>query len=134
MEKRPTSMTVISILLIVFTLLGIYGLITAGTNPIMTKMLTQMHVSLPLYEAYGALGIVISLACAYGIFKGLPWSRVLYLAWGIVGLIVGLYISPIKAALVLSLIFLVVICAFLWTNTANDWFSARGLMLKRERS
>jgi hypothetical protein len=134
MEKRPTSMTVIGILLIVFTLLGIYGLITAGTNPIMTKMLTQMHVSLPLYEAYGALGIVISLACAYGIFKGLPWSRVLYLAWGIVGLIVGLYISPIKAALVLSLIFLVVICAFLWTNTANDWFSARGLMLKRERS
>jgi hypothetical protein len=134
MEKRPTSMTVIASLLIVFTLLGIYGLITAGTNPIMTKMLTQMHVSLPLYEAYGALGIVISLACAYGIFKGLPWSRVLYLAWGIVGLIVGLYISPIKAALVLSLIFLVVICAFLWTNTANDWFSARGLMLKRERS
>jgi hypothetical protein len=134
MEKRPTSMTVIASLLIVFTLFGIYGLITAGTNPIMTKMLTQMHVSLPLYEAYGALGIVISLACAYGIFKGLPWSRVLYLAWGIVGLIVGLYISPIKAALVLSLIFLVVICAFLWTNTANDWFSARGLMLKRERS
>jgi hypothetical protein len=134
MEKRPTSMTVIGILLIVLTLLGIYGLITAGTNPMMTKMLTQMHVSLPLYEAYGALGIVISLACAYGIFKGLPWSRVLYLAWGIVGLIVGLYISPIKAALVLSLIILVVVCGFLWTNTANDWFSARGLMLKRERS
>jgi hypothetical protein len=134
MEKRPTSMTVIGILLIVLTLLGIYGLITAGTNPMMTKMLTQMHVSLPLYEAYGALGIVISLACAYGIFKGLPWSRVLYLAWGIVGLIVGLYISPIKAALVLSLIILVVVCAFLWTNTANDWFSARGLMLKREPS
>jgi hypothetical protein len=134
MEKRPTSMTVIGILLIVLTLLGIYGLITAGTNPMMTKMLTQMHVSLPLYEAYGALGIVISLACAYGIFKGLPWSRVLYLAWGIVGLIVGLYVSPIKAALVLSLIILVVVCAFLWTNTANDWFSARGLMLKRERS
>jgi hypothetical protein len=134
MQKRPTSMTVISVLLIVFALFGLYGLISAGTNPMMTKMLTQMHVSLPFYEAYGALGILISLACAYGIFKGLPWSRVLYLAWGIVGLIVGLYISPIKAALVLSLIILVVVCAFLWTNTANDWFSARGLMLKRERS
>jgi hypothetical protein len=35
---------------------------------------------------------------------------------------------------VVSLVFLVVICAFLWTNTANDWFQARGLMLKRERA
>jgi hypothetical protein len=134
MEKRPTSMTVISVVLIIFTLFGAYGLISAGTNPIMTKMLTQMHVSLPLYQAYGALGIIISLACAYGIFKGLPWGRVLYLVWGIIGLVVGLYISPIKAALVVSLVLLVIICGFLWTNTANDWFQARGLMLKRERS
>jgi hypothetical protein len=134
MEKRPTSMTVISVVLIIFTLFGAYGLISAGTNPIMTKMLTQMHVSLPLYQAYGALGIIISLACAYGIFKGLPWGRVLYLVWGIIGLVVGLYISPIKAALVVSLGLRLIICGFLWTNTANDWFQARGLMLKRERS
>lgn len=127
-------MTVIAVLLVIFALFGAYGLISAGTNPVMTKMLTQMHVSLPLYQAYGALGIIISLACAYGIWKGLPWSRVLYLVWGIIGLVVGFYISPIKAAVVVSLVFLVIICAFLWTNTANDWFQARGLMLKREPS
>jgi len=134
MQQRPTSMTVIAVLLVIFALFGAYGLISAGTNPVMTKMLTQMHVSLPLYQAYGALGIIISLACAYGIWKGLPWSRVLYLVWGIIGLVVGFYISPIKAAVVVSLVFLVIICAFLWTNTANDWFQARGLMLKREPS
>ena len=39
-----------------------------------------------------------------------------------------------KAAVVVSLVFLVIICIFLWTNTANDWFQARGLMLTRERS
>ena len=37
-----------------------------------------------------------------------------------------------KASIVIGLILLVVICGFLWTNTANDWFQARGLMLKRE--
>jgi hypothetical protein len=134
MEKRPVSMTVIGWVIIVFSLLGVYGLIMAGSNPMMTKMLGQMHMSLALYQAWAALGIAVSLACAYGILKGLPWSRVLYLVWGIVGLVVGLYISPIKAALVLSLVILVVVCAFLWTNTANDWFQARGLMLKRERA
>lgn len=132
MEKRPTSMTVIGVLLIIFALFGAFGVIAAGSNPIMTQALAQIHMSLAVYQAYGALGIVISLACAYGIMKGQPWGRVLYLVWGILGLVVGLFISPMKAALVLSLVFLVIICGFLWTNTANDWFQARGLMLKRE--
>ena len=134
MENRPTSMTVIGVLLIIFALFGLYGLVMAGSNPMMAQMLTQMHMSLLMYQAYAAVGLVVSLLCAYGIFKGLPWSRVLYLLWGIIGLVVGMYISPIKATLVLSLVFLVIICGFLWTNTANDRFSARGLMLKRERS
>src|SRR5438270_11819547 len=133
MDKRPLSLTIIAGLIILFSLFGVYGLVMAGSNPIMTKMLVQMHISLPLYQAWGALGIVVSLACAYGILKGLPWSRVLYLVWGIIGLIVGLYVSPIKAALVVSLVILVVVCVFLWTNAANDWFQARGLMLSRER-
>ena len=132
MEKRPTSMTVIGVLLIIFALIGAFGIIAAGSNPMMTQALAQMHMSVAVYQAYGALGIVISFACAYGILKGQPWGRVLYLVWGIVGLVVGLFISPMKAALVLSVIFLVIICGFLWTNTANDWFQARGLMLKRE--
>jgi hypothetical protein len=134
MEKRPLSMTVIGWLLVAFTLLGLYGVITMGSNPVAAKMLAQMHVSLRFEQAWGVLGAVINLVCAYGIFKGLPWSRVLYVVWGIIGLGVGLYISPVKYVLVFSLILLVVIAAFLWTNTANDWFNARGFMLKRERS
>ena len=134
MDKRPLSLTIIAGVIILFSLLGIYGLVTAGTNPTMTKMLDQMHMSVAMYQAWAALGIVINFACAYGILKGLPWSRVLYLGWGIIGVGVGMVISPMKAAVVLSLVFLVVICAFLWTSAANDWFSARGFMLKRERA
>jgi hypothetical protein len=54
--------------------------------------------------------------------------------WGVIGLLVGLYISPMKYVLVLSLVFIVVIAAFLWRDAANDWFQARGLMLNRERT
>jgi hypothetical protein len=132
MQQRPTSITVIGVLLIIFTLFGIFGLATAGSNPAMTKAIEQMHVSLALYEAYGVLGILINLAVIYGIFKGLPWSRVLYLGWGIIGLVVGFFIAPVKAAIAVGLVILVIVCGFLWTNTANDWFQARGLMLKRE--
>lgn len=134
MEKRPLSLTIIGWLLIVFTLLGLYGVFTMGTNPVATKMLAQMHVSLLFEQVWGVIGAVINLACAYGILKGLPWSRVLYVVFGIISLVVSFYISPMKAAIVLGLVSLVVIAAFLWTNNANDWFQARGFMLKRERS
>jgi hypothetical protein len=133
MQKRPLSLTIIAWLLIVFTLFGLYGVVTMGSNPIATKMLEQMHVSLRFEQAWGVLGAIINLACAYGILKGLPWSRVLYVVWGLIGIVVGLYISPMKSVIVISLVFLIVISIFLFTNAANDWFQARGLMLKRER-
>jgi hypothetical protein len=58
---------------------------------------------------------------------------VLYVAWGIVSLVVGFYTTPMKAVLVISLIILIVFAIFLFSARANEWFSARGLMLKREQ-
>jgi hypothetical protein len=134
MQTRPLSLTIIGWLLIVFSLFGLFGVVTMGSNAAAMKMLEQMHTSLLFQQVWGVLGAIINVAVAYGIFKGLPWSRVLYVVWGVVGLVVAAYTSPIKVAVVVGLIFLVVISAFLFTNSANDWFCARGMMLKRERS
>jgi hypothetical protein len=132
MEKRPVSLTVIAVILIVFAVLGLIGVFMIGMVPAMTASMAQMKISLPLYQAWGVLGAIVTIVCAYGILKGLPWSRVLYLVWGVIGLAVSAYISPTKGSVVLALVILVVVCVFLWTNAANDWFQARGLMLKRE--
>jgi hypothetical protein len=132
MEKRPLSLTIIAWVLVVLSLLALVGVFTMASNPTMLKAMQQMHVPLAFEQAWTVLGVIINLIVAYGIFKGQPWSRVLYVVWGIIGLIAGFFISPMKAALVLSLVILVVISAFLFGEKANDWFSARGLMLKRE--
>jgi hypothetical protein len=134
MEKRPLSMTIIGWVLIVLVVLNLAGLVMLRSNPAMIKAAEQMHTSVLFLQAWGVIGAVVTLVCAYGILKGLPWSRVVYVAWGILGLVVGLYTSPQKVGIVVGLVILVVIAAFLWTNTANDWFQARGLMLKRERA
>ena len=132
MEKRPLSLTIIAWVLIILSLLALVGLFTMQSNAAMVKAINDMHVSMPLYLGWSVLGVIINLIVAYGILKGQPWSRVLYVVWGIIGLVVGFFISPMKAALVFSLVILVVIGAFLYTAAANDWFSARGLMLRRE--
>lgn len=132
LEKRPLSLTIIAWLLIILSLFNLVGVAMMRSNAAMMKAVEQMHASVAFLQIWGVAGTVVTLLCAYGILKGLPWSRVLYLVWGIIGLVVGFYTSPMKAALVLTLVILVVVCAFLWTNNANDWFQARGLMLKRE--
>lgn len=132
MEKRPLSLTIIAWVLVVLSLLALVGAFTMQSNPAMVKAIEQMHLSIAFEQAWTVVGVIINLIVAYGIFKGQPWSRVLYVVWGIIGLVVGFFISPMKAALVISLIVLVVISAFLFGEKGNDWFSARGLMLKRE--
>jgi inner membrane protein involved in colicin E2 resistance len=101
-------------------------------NPQMVQMMQQAHVSLAFEQAWTVAGVIVNLIVAYGIFKGQPWSRVLYVVWGVIGLVVGFYTTPQKAFLVLSLVILVVFCIFLFGEKANDWFSARGFMVKRE--
>jgi hypothetical protein len=132
MAKRPLSITIIAWLLIALTVLGLVGAFTMGSNPAMTKALAQMHMSLGVYQAWVVLNAVVTLVCAYGFLKGLPWSRVLYVVWGVIGLVVGYYTSPMKAALLVSLLILVVVAFLLFRENANDWFQARGFMLSRE--
>jgi hypothetical protein len=132
MQKRPLSLTIIAWVLIALTVLGLVGAFTMGSNPVMTKALADMNMSLAMYQAWVGLGSIVTLICAYGFLKGYPWSRVLYVVWGVLGLIVGFYISPMKAASAISLVVLVVVAFFLYRENANDWFQARGFMLKRE--
>jgi hypothetical protein len=132
MTKRPLSITIIAWLLIILTVLGVIGAFTMGSNPAMASALQQMKMSLAMYQGWVVLNAVITLICCYGFLKGQPWSRVLYVVWGVIGLVVGFYISPMKAAILVSLVILVVVAFFLFTEKANDWFQARGFMLKRE--
>jgi len=132
MEKRPLSLTIIAWILIVLSVLALIGTFAMQSNPQMVKMQEQMHTPVLFQHAWTVLGVIIDLIVAYGIFKGQPWSRVLYVVWGIIGLVVGFFILPQKAYLVFSLIVLVVISIFLFSAKANEYFSARGFMLKRE--
>jgi|SRR4051794_21806826 len=130
--KRPLSMTIIGWFLIIISLLGLYGVVTMGSNPLAMKMLAEMHVSLLFQQVWGVINCIVTLICSYGILKGQPWSRVLYVVWGVLGIAVAFFTSPVKSLIVVSLVFLVVIAAFLFTLKANEWFAARGFALKRE--
>ncbi len=134
MQKRPISIAIIAWFLGITALISIYSVATMGSNPLMAKMLEKMPVSLQFLQIWSSIGIAITLACAYAIWKGLPWGRVLYVVWSVVGILVSFYTSPMQSLTLISIVFFVIISAFLFTNSANEWFSARGFALKREDS
>ena len=131
-QKRPLSLTIIAWFLIIFALFGLYGVLTIRSNEVAMKMLEQMHTSLMFQQVWGVINCLVTIVCAYGILKGQPWSRVLYVVWSVIGLVVAFVTSPMKAVIVLSLIILFVIAHFLFSSRANEWFASRGFALKRE--
>lgn len=133
MGKRPVSLTIIAWFLIVVSVLGIAGIIWASMSADMAaKMAEQSHVPLWFQQLWTVIGALVTLAVAYGILKGQPWSRVLYIVWGVIGIVVGFLIGTSMLGILFSFILLVVIGAFLFGDRANEWFDARGFALKRE--
>jgi hypothetical protein len=133
MDKRPLSLTIIGWFLVVTGLFGAYAALTMGSNEMARQMMADNGMSLRFQQALGVIGAVVVLASAYGIFKGLPWSRVLYVGWMIVSILIGLVTSPFKGMLMLSVLFVVVIGYFLFRPEADEWFAAKGLQLQRGR-
>ena len=98
----------------------------------MLKAVEQSHMSLQFLQIWGAIGAIVTIAAAVGIWKGLPWGRVLYVAWNVIGIAVSFFTAPTQMTILISIVIFVVIAAFLFTNRANEWFQARGLALSRE--
>lgn len=132
MEKRPLSLTIIGWWMLLAALFTAYSTATMGSNAIAMRMIEQMHVSLLSQQVLGGIGVIVSLVSAFGLFKGLPWSRVLYIGWSFVALGFGLITSPVKSIMIVSVIFYVVIAYFLFRPAADRWFAARGLQLNRQ--
>ena len=113
-------------------LFGLFGVLTIGSNEAVMQMMEANAVSLRAQQAMGIVGCLVSGACAYGIFKGLPWSRVLYVGFGIVSLIFNLFTSAGLSMTVLSALFVAVIAFFLYRPAADEWFQAKYLDLSRD--
>lgn len=122
--QRPTSLTIIGWLLIVFAVFGLIGQVTMQDNPVTQQVLAESPLPASFHMALGIIGSLISAASGYGVLKGLTWSRFLYIGWNILGLIIGLLTTPFTSILLISVVFLAVFAFFLFRPAANAWFGS----------
>ena len=121
-QDRPTSLTVIGWLMIVFGAFGLIGVAMLPANPMAVEILKDSALPLSAHLAIGAIGGLIGLVCGYGVLKGLAWSRLLYVGWSAVSVALQLYSMPFNSLMLFGWLLIAVIIFFLFRPAANAWF------------
>ncbi len=121
--QRPTSLTIIGWLLILFGAFGLISQLTMQNNPAVQQMLAESPLPPSAHLALGVIGGLVGIVSGFGILKGLNWSRYLYVGWGVIGLLISFLTMPFTSFLLLGLVMLGVFAFFLFRPAANAWFT-----------
>jgi hypothetical protein len=122
MDKRPLSVTIIAWFLIVASLYSAFTFSSTFNNPIAQQILAQSPVPRSVLMAISAFNLVLNLVVGVALLKRQDWGRYVYVAFGLIGIVVGFFTSPIRSVILISIIFLAVFAFFLFRKPANDWF------------
>jgi hypothetical protein len=122
MEKRPLSVTIIAWFLIVTSIFSIFAFWSSFNNPVAAQIMAQSPLPRSVHMALAGFSIVFNLIIGAALLKRQNWARYAYVALGVLGIVLGFFTSPLKSAILLSLIFLAVITFFLFRKPANYWF------------
>lgn len=125
MEERPQSITYVGWVAMILGLTGIYSVLTI--SPV--AELEQMHISLLSRQVTGWISVIVDFLCGYGILTGLPWSRVLFVGWMLLGLFIGSVLFPVMSTIVVTAIAIAAFAYFLFNATGDRWFGTTGLSL-----
>jgi hypothetical protein len=123
MKHRPTSITVISWILII---MGGISLITSTislNNPMAKELMSRsiMPISIQYLMIYA--GLLIMIVCGIAMLKGQNWARLLYVIWSIIGFVIGIATSPMKAAMIPGIAIFLIAVFFLFRAKANVYFA-----------
>lgn len=117
LPKRPISITVISILLIVF---GLLAILSDSLNVFLILALPSTRFPIPysveVFIMY--LGSFTILLSGIVMLNGFNFSRQLIITWSIVSLLIY------NDSTLFRFIFLIVLLAFLFLPSANQYFSS----------
>jgi len=125
-KVRPTSVTVIAIILIVTNALGIVaGLATAGI-PQVREAYEKMGVSVAVAIVWAVASNGLVIIGSIGMLKGMNWGRLLYLVLVPVSIILGWVLMGFQPFSILSVVVYILFAILLTRPQVNAYFSGEG--------
>src|SRR4051794_39364912 len=122
-QPRPTSVTVISWILIVTGTISLITTTVMINNPMARELMAKSPIPIPLQFAMSYVGLLMTLVSGAAMLKGCNWARLLYVIWSICGFLISRLTSPMKFALIPGLFVFALIAFFLFRPKANQFFS-----------
>lgn len=119
---RPKSVTVICWFLIATGGISIVSSFMTMDNPIVKEMMAKSPVPVNIQYLIMYVDLLISLTCGVAMLKKQNWARLLYVGWSIVGFIYAFATSPLKTAMIPSVIVFLIVAFFLFRPRANEFF------------
>jgi hypothetical protein len=126
MPTRPTSVTVISWILIVLGVLALPFMALGFSDPKAQEIMAINPIPIPIQYAMAFGGTIASIVCGCFMLQGKNWARLVYVGWSAFGFLLSLITSPMKIALIPSLVIFLLIAFFLFRPAANRFFTGTG--------
>jgi cytochrome b561 len=98
--------------------------IVSFNNPIVKEIMSKNRIPINIQYVMMYAGLLVMLVSGVAMLKGQNWARLLYICWSIIGFIIGIATSPMKAAMIPGIIVFLVIVFFLFRPKANEFFKA----------
>ncbi len=122
MQTRPTSVTVISGILIVMGGISLIGSTLMLNSPLAKELMASSPIPVSVQFAILYVWAAVMIASGLAMLKGKNWARLLYVIWGAVGGLMGLATSPTKVAMIPSLVLYGIIVFFLFRPKVREYF------------
>jgi hypothetical protein len=122
-NPRPTSITVISWILIVVGVISPITTTAALNNPMAKELMARSPIPPPVQYAMLYVGILVMIVSGVAMLKALNWGRLLYVIWSAAGSVISFATSPMKIALIPGLLLYLVAVFFLFRPKANRFFA-----------
>jgi cytochrome b561 len=107
--------------------MGAFSLVTSTTslnNPIVRELMAKSPIPANIQYALMYAGVLVILVSGVAMLRRHNWARLLYVGWNIVSITFTIATSPMRAAMIPSLIVFLVIVFFLFRPKANEYFKA----------
>lgn len=127
MNERPKSITVVCWILIVMGGISLITSLLSFNNPVTQELMSKSPIPISIQYIMMFAGLLITLACGIAMLKGQNWARLLYVGWSVIGFIIGIATSPMKAMMFPGIIIFFIFAFFLFRPKANEYFKATGV-------
>ncbi len=122
-RKRPTSVTIISWILIIFSVIGLAGTFIEMKSSGYDAALAMGHLPVAFLKVYQLVCGFVGLLSGVFMLKGAAWARWLYIGWGAFGILVNFVNFGFTLFALPGLVTYTLLTAVLLRKNSSDFFS-----------